>query len=108
MATDRDYTQHPQANIAPKGDGRTKTRDAHVCRGGENEGYPTHSRAEVRLICPDAFANALLWSAQRLRPKLHGQGPRAEAEAERRLPRSRREQRRERMSGGVPPLILVC
>jgi hypothetical protein len=30
-------------------------------------------------------------SAQRLEPKLHGQGPRAEADAARRLPRSTRE-----------------
>ena len=108
MATDRDYTQHPQANIAPKGGGRTKTRDARVCRGGENEGCPTHSRAEVRLICPDAFANALLWSAQRLEPKLHGQGPRAETDAARRLPRSTRVDAKPRSATDVTPIILVC
>ena len=40
--------------------------------------------------------------------KLCGPGSRAAADAARRLPRSRREKRRERMSAGVPPANLVC
>ena len=46
----------------------------------------------------------LFRSAQRLQPKLHGQGPRAEADAARRLPRLTRS-RRERTAAGVPPRL---
>jgi len=60
---------------------------------------------------PEAVT-ARLWpgslAAYQLHTNLCGQGLRAEADAARRLPRSRREQRRERTSGGVPPPNLVC
>ena len=50
VATDRDYTQHAQADVAPKCGGRTTRALLVFGAGGEDEERPTHSRAEVRLI----------------------------------------------------------
>src|ERR1051326_803821 len=74
---------------------------------GTSDSQPCRSTAD----CPDDFANALLRSAQRLRPKLHGQGPRAEADAARRLRcmyeataiQRAAKRRAIRDAGGVPP-----
>jgi|ERR1051326_1223607 hypothetical protein len=72
---------------------RQHDRPAGACSSfrGEHRARPTWSSCRSTFDLPMVLPNTLLLSGQRLEPKLHGQGPRAEADAARPLPRNTRE-----------------
>src|ERR1044071_3164988 len=114
MATNRDYNTACASYIAPKSGGRTKRvlrmfAATRLARRTFNS-----QRCRSTPDCSMHLQARCSGSAQRLRPKLHGQGPRAEADAARRL-RERADVSMQRaakrrainVAGGGPPANLV-